>query len=144
MLRMPKSATLLLATVTAGVFCALLIGPAQASVQKQAVINSAVISAAPDYSCYFPITGFYCLAQTLNGHAPLFRSNGSRYMTLPLNDKVKITCYYKGNPSAPWHGDGYMDHVTWENISNPITGHIPDYYVNLDGNTPGQAGIPPC
>jgi hypothetical protein len=103
-----------------------------------------IIPAAPLFTCYFPITGFYCSVQTLNGHAPLFRSSGALYTTLPLNDNVHVSCYYKGNPPAPWKGDGYEDHVIWENIPSPITGHIPDYYINLNNQTPGQAGIPPC
>jgi hypothetical protein len=108
----------------------------------QAARGRPVVS--PDWACYFPISGFYCYAQTLNGQAPLFNSNGSLYTKLPLNDKVKITCFYAGNPPSPWKGDGYMDHVTWENISRPIAGHIPDYYVNLGGNYPWQIGIPKC
>lgn len=108
-------------------------------------LNAAmIVPAAPLFTCYFPITGFYCSAQTLNGHAPLFKSSGALYTTLPLNDNVHISCYYKGNPPSPWKGDGYEDHVIWENISSPITGHIPDYYINLNNQTPGQAGIPPC
>ena len=57
---------------------------------------------------------------------------------------VHVYCYYTGNPPSPYKGDGYQDHVEWENIPSPITGHVPDYYVNFDGQTPAQVGIPLC
>jgi hypothetical protein len=119
-------------------------GTSLAATKEHARPVAMMVTVSPDYTCYFPITGFYCYAQTEHGNAPLFRSSGALYTKLPLNDKVKVTCFYYGNPPAPWKGDGYQDHVTWENIANPITGHIPDYYVNLGNQTPIQAGIPQC
>jgi hypothetical protein len=101
-------------------------------------------AASLDYTCYFPITSpFYCAAHVFAG-APLFKSSGAFDKILPSNDTVHITCFYFGNPPKPYKGDGYQDHVTWENISNPITGHVPDYYVNFDGQTPDQVGLPQC
>lgn len=85
-----------------------------------------------------------CFPHTVNGHAPLFRSDGSLWGTLPLNDEVEVTCWYPGNPPAPWHGDGYQDHVVWVNSVGNFTGHIPDYYINFGGLTPNQVGLPRC
>ncbi len=100
--------------------------------------------AALDYTCYFPVTSpFYCAAHVFSG-APLFKSSGALDQILPSNDKVDISCYYFGNPPKPYKGDGYQDHVTWENISKPISGHVPDYYVNFDGQTPDQVGLSQC
>jgi hypothetical protein len=101
-------------------------------------------AASLDYTCYFPITSpFYCAAHVFKG-APLFKSSGALDEILPSNDTVHVTCYYAGNPPSPYKGDGYQDHVTWENIPNPISGHVPDHYVNFDMQNPGQVGIPPC
>lgn len=85
-----------------------------------------------------------CLPHTQNGNAPLFRSNGSLWGTLPLNDEVEVTCWYRGNPPAPWVGDGYQDHVVWVNAVGNFTGHIPDHYINFGGHTPNQVGLPEC
>ena len=118
---------------------------AAAPAQAHAVARTVTVTVSPNYECYFPIISpFYCDAQTQNGNAPLFTSSGNLDTTLPLNDKVKLTCWYYGNPPSPWKGDGYQDHVTWENISHPITGHIPDHYVNLGDQTPPQIGVPQC
>jgi hypothetical protein len=81
---------------------------------------------------------------TTNGHAPLFRSNGTLWGTLPLNDSVTVTCWYYGNPPSPWHGDGYQDHISWANGVGNFDGHIPDYYINLGGLVPPAYGIPKC
>jgi hypothetical protein len=93
--------------------------------------------AVPDveYSCSGNIfTSFrQCYLQTQNGNAPLFAPNGSLYALLPLNDKVLVTCYYFGNPPAPYAGDGVEDHVVWENTIGNFTGHIPDSYID-EGN----------
>jgi hypothetical protein len=75
--------------------------------------------------------------------APLFKSSGALDEILPANDTVHVTCYYNGNPPKPYKGDGYQDHVNYENIPNSISGHVPDHYVNFDNQTPGQVGIPP-
>jgi hypothetical protein len=115
--------------------------PNVASIPKAASTPNA--AASLDYTCYFPITGFYCAAHVFAG-APLFYSSGALDQILPSNDTVHVTCYYSGNPPYPYKGDGYQDHVNWENISHPISGHVPDYYVNFDGQTPGQVGIPHC
>ena len=100
--------------------------------------------ASLDYNCYFPITSpYYCQAPVFKG-APLFKPSGALDVILPANDKVDVTCYYPGNPPSPYKGDGIWDHVTHENIAHPITGHVPDYYVNFDGQTPAQLGLPRC
>ncbi len=139
-----RAATVLALTGLAGMLGCASAGASLAATARPAPAVAAVAAVSPDYSCYFPITGFYCYAQTKDGNAPLFNPSGGLYTQLPLNDKVKVTCWYYGNPPKPWLGDGYLDHVTWENIAHPITGHIPDPYVNLDGQVPWQAGIPQC
>jgi hypothetical protein len=136
--------TLVMLAGSLGALGALASGTSLAATQEQAHVVAGTAAVSPEYTCYFPITGFYCYAQTQNGNAPLLNPSGSLHTRLPLNDKVKITCWYPGNPPSPWLSDGYMDHVTWENISDPITGHIPDSYVNLGGQDPWQAGIPQC
>jgi hypothetical protein len=113
------------------------------SAPKAVSMQKVAKTASLDYTCYFPISGFYCAAHVFSG-APLFKSSGALYEILPSNDTVHVTCYYSGNPPKPYKGDGYQDHVVWENIPNPISGHVPDYYVNFDKQTPGQVGIPPC
>lgn len=124
-------------------------GTSLAAAQQRAHPVTLKAASAPevaslDYNCYFPITSpFYCAAHVFKG-APLFKSTGALDEILPANDTVHVYCYYTGNPPSPYKGDGYQDHVEWENIAKPITGHVPDYYVNFDGQTPGQVGIPPC
>lgn len=85
-------------------------------------------------------TGRTCVTHVFSG-APLFRSDGSLYEILPANDRVTVTCWYPGNPPSPYSGDGFQDHVSTENIPNPISGHIPDPYVNFGGHTPNQSPI---
>lgn len=118
------------------------------SVTTQAAIKAPVRAGAretatravPDveYSCSgTPNTSSRsCYFQTQDGYAPLFAPNGSLRALLPLNDKVLVTCYYFGNPPAPYAGDGVLDHVTWENTIGSFTGHIPDAYIDEGGDYP--------
>lgn len=96
--------------------------------------------AVPDvlYSCSGIIftASRQCYFQTENGNAPLFAPNGSLHKLLPLNDKVLVTCFYFGNPPAPYLSDGIEDHVVWENTVGDFTGHIPDAYINEGGEAP--------
>lgn len=80
---------------------------------------------------------------TINGNAPLFIS-GYVQESLPRNDKIHVSCWYYGNPPTGYLGDGYQDHVTYENWPYSAAGHIPDAYVDLGGHTPNQVGIPKC
>lgn len=84
-----------------------------------------------------------CNVHTENGNAPLFIT-GFIQESLPLNDSVTVTCYYKGNPPSGYLSDGFQDHVTRENWPFSHSGHIPDAYVNLGGRTPPEAGLPHC
>jgi hypothetical protein len=117
-------------------------GTAQAAIKApvRAGAPAAPTQAAPDveYSCSgTPNTSSRrCYFQTQNGYAPLFAPNGSLHALLPLNDKVLVTCYYYGNPPAPYLGDGVQDHVTWENTIGNFTGHIPDEYIDEGGDYP--------
>jgi hypothetical protein len=137
--------TVITAAGTIGGFAALATGTSLAATTEptRTVAVTQVLSSS--YECFFPIISpFYCNAQTQKGNAPLFDSAGNLYTKLPLNDQVKVTCWYFGTPPSPWKSDGIMDHVTTENISNPIVGHIPDHYVNFGGQVPSDLGMPQC
>ena len=75
---------------------------------------------------------------------PFFLRSGGK-ICLGGNDLVLITCWFTGNPVVG--GDSIQDHVTEENAGglNDI-GHIPDFYIDLNGHNPGDAaiGIPHC
>ena len=68
----------------------------------------------------------------------LYLRNGG---TLPLFswDLVEVTCYYEGATA-----DGYWDHVDWSSRWGADVGHVDDDYVNFDGLTPPEYGIPHC
>jgi hypothetical protein len=58
-------------------------------------------------------------------------------------DLVEISCYYEGTPVA--YGDNYEDHVIKEySGGESLSGHIPDFFINLGDNNPPNVGIPPC
>jgi hypothetical protein len=78
-----------------------------------------------------------CYLQTQNGNAPLYNKYDQVIEYLPLNDKVFVKCYY-------WLYGAIEDHVTWENIPDPLPGHIPDIYINIGGSDPSSLGIPQC
>jgi hypothetical protein len=124
------ASTAALVFVTASMLAA---GGANAATSAPARASVAVVT--PDCSPCFP--------HTKNGHAPLFRHDGSFWGTLPLNDEVEVTCWYLGsNPG--WSSDGYQDHVAWVNSVGAFNGHIPDYYINFGGLTPDAEGLPHC
>lgn len=117
-------------------------GTSQAAVKAptRAGAPAARTQAGPDVQFYCSGTIYrQCYLQTQappkggSGNAPLFAPNGTLHALLPLNDKVLVTCYYFGNPPAPYAGDGVEDHVTWENTIGNYTGHIPDSYID-EGN----------
>jgi len=60
---------------------------------------------------------------------------------------VEITCYYFGQPVA--YGDNYEDHVDavegglGEGNHN-LSGHFPDFFVDLGGNNPPNVNIHYC
>jgi len=135
-----------LAAILAGLSALATGGAAQASgVALHTGASKMRIQAAPDvtYSCSGTPNqpSRRCYFQTkapagYSGHAPLFSPDGSLHLTLPLNDKVLVTCYYFGNPPSSYAGDGIEDHVTWENGVGSYTGHIPDPYINEGNATP--------
>jgi hypothetical protein len=63
------------------------------SAPKAVSMQKVAKTASLDYTCYFPISGFYCAAHVFSG-APLFKSSGALYEILPSNDTVHVTCYY--------------------------------------------------
>lgn len=73
---------------------------------------------------------------------PLFlRTGGVR--CIGGNDLVEITCYYNGSPTV--QGDNYQEHVTKENAGGlSLTGHIPDFFINLDNHNPPAVNIGHC
>jgi hypothetical protein len=95
-------------------------------------------TASPDYAIVVPV-------QTVDSYrAPLYNPSGQLVAKLSAGTTVEVTCYYAGNPPAPYLGDGYMDHVVWVEGRGDFTGHVPDRYVNLGGETPVEYGIPQC
>jgi hypothetical protein len=73
---------------------------------------------------------------------PLFLRAGGTYC-LGGNDLVLITCYYRGTPTV--FNDNIQDHVTRENAGNlSKTGHIPDYFIDLNNHNPADLGIGGC
>ena len=56
---------------------------------------------------------------------------------------VEIGCYYQGQPVV--EGDNFEDHVIKEAAGvDTIVGHIPDFFIALNGNNPPVIGIPHC
>jgi hypothetical protein len=82
---------------------------------------------------------------TVNGYrAPLYNPSNQLVAKLSAGTDIEVTCYYGGNPPSPYLGDGYLDHVVWVQGIGNFTGHVPDVYVNLGGETPPKYGIPVC
>ena len=95
-------------------------------------------TASPDYAIIVPVL-------TVDGYrAPLYDPSGQLVAKLSAGTDIEVTCYYDGNPPAPYLGDGYLDHVVWVQGIGDFTGHVPDVYVNLGGETPQEYGIPVC
>lgn len=99
---------------------------------------SAASAVTPDYEIKVPVI-------TVNSfRAPLYNSNNTLNRKLSQGTTIEVTCYYKANPPSPYVGDGYIDHVVWVQGIGNFTGHVPDAYVNLGGDTPPKFGIPKC
>jgi hypothetical protein len=104
-----------------------------------AIATSVCLSAGPaaaaSYTCVgAPFsTGRYCIAHVF-ALAPLYEPDGVLYTQLDGNTAVKVTCWYKSNGA-------FEDHVTWENIDVPITGHVPDAFVNFDNHNPNSNAV---
>jgi hypothetical protein len=76
-----------------------------------------------------------CMAPVLHDGTRLFRPDGTLYTTLRAGTQVTVTCYYKD-------GNGnFQDHVTDEDIPNPITGHIADVSIDFGGHDPDEPPI---
>ena len=96
------------------------------------------MAVTPDYSA--TVT-----TQNVDGReAPVYNPNGSFATSLRPGTEVVVTCYYFGNPPAPYVGDGYQDHIDLIVGIGYQVGHIPDPYVNLGDRTPPEYGIPEC
>lgn len=71
----------------------------------------------------------------------LLRAGGVR--CIRGNELVEISCFFQGNPIVG--GDDFQDHVIEEDAGGvAFVGHIPDFYINLGGQTPNNSGIPGC
>ena len=113
-------------------------GPGFAATGGQTRPPVAAAAITSDYSVTVPV-------QNVDGReAPLFNPSGSLATLLRSGTRVAVTCYYFGNPPAPYAGDGYQDHVDLVIGIGYQVGHIPDRYVNLGGRTPPEYGIPEC
>lgn len=113
-------------------------GPGLAATGGQARASAVSAAITPDYTVTVPV-------QNVDGReAPLFNPSGSLYTLLRSGTRVAVTCYYFGNPPAPYAGDGYQDHVDLVIGIGYAVGHVPDRYVNLGGRTPPEYGIPEC
>lgn len=115
-------------------------GPAHASAPVSQTATSA--RSFLEWSCFgkpHQLGSRYCFFQTENGHAPLYYPNNTLAGFLPLNDKVKLTCYY-------FIGNTIEDHVTWTQFTGYFTGHIPDFFINEGGSAPwaAPAQLPQC
>ncbi len=75
-----------------------------------------------------------------NGNSPVpffLRSGG--FSCIRDNELVEITCWFR-NPDG-----SIQDHVIQEDAGGrKDPGHIPDVFINLGGNNPGDIGIPLC
>jgi len=103
-------------------------------------------AAAAGYSCSGPkFTAERVCTAPVAGDAPLFTPSNKLWVLLSVGTVVTVTCWYYGS-SAGYENDGFEDHVTHEDMPNPITGHIPDDYVNFNDNFPDgdTVGLPQC
>jgi hypothetical protein len=131
-------------------------GYAATTAQAHAVARSApaVPFTPTSVRCTTPGHANPCWATTQNAHdggpygcsyphgVPLFLRRGGVHC-LGGNDLVEISCYYHGSPTV--HGDNYQDHVIAEDAGRTrLTGHIPDFFVNLDHHNPPAVHIHPC
>jgi len=111
-----------------------------AAVASAAAPPSATTTNLNSYSC----GDDYCFANTNSRlDAPLFLPNGTLYAILLPGTRVEVTCWYAGSSSG-WLSDGYEDHVVWVSPLGNFTGHIPDYYVDFNGQYPWQVGLDKC
>jgi hypothetical protein len=109
-----------------------------ASTPGAAHTSTASAPVSADYAIVVPV-------ETVDGYrAPLFNSSGTLVAKLAAGTLVEVTCYYDGSPPAPYLSDGYLDHVVWVSSIGDFTGHVPDDYVNLGGDTPPEYGVPKC
>ena len=113
---------------------------------------AAVADPPTSVRCTTPGHSNPCWATTMNksdggrfgcpDRVPLYLRRGGE-KCIGGNVLVLIGCFYHGNPVA--FGDDYQDHVTAEYAGREHdTGHIPDYFINLDRHNPPDVHIPPC
>ncbi len=139
-----------LSLVTAGAGSAATVAPAHSVAQT----TLAVPANPTSVRCTTAGHANPCWATTENAHdggpygcsypigVPLFLRSGGVHC-LGGNDLVEISCYYSGSPTVG--GDSFQDHVISEDAGKTnLTGHIPDFFINLDNNNPKKVGIPAC
>jgi hypothetical protein len=106
--------------------------------QAHTAASASTAAVTPDYSATVTV-------QNVDGReAPVYDPSGEFGTSLRPGTQVVVTCYYLGNPPAPYVGDGYQDHIDLIIGIGYWVGHIPDRYVNLGGRTPPQYGVPEC
>lgn len=137
----------------------MLVASSPASADGTAAQTTSAMTALPSTSnrCVnqFHTVSNGCWATTLNAGlgnqgcpngVPLFLRSGGK-VCIGGNDLVLITCWFTGNPAVG--GDTFQDHVVAENSGSlRDVGHIPDFYINLNGHFPNalefRPNIPPC
>jgi hypothetical protein len=105
---------------------------------------------SPPNQCVNPGHTIPCWARTRNpgvgnqgcaGSSPVpffLRSGG--ISCIRSNESVKISCFYQGNPVIDH--DGLQDHVIQEDGgARKDDGHIPNAFIDLDGNLPNSPAI---
>jgi hypothetical protein len=157
--RTPRSIITAIAVAAAAAALSLVgVGAASAAPAAPAHVAAHAAAAAPanptSVRCTSPGHANPCWATTENAHSggpygcsypigvPLFLRTGGVHC-LGGNDLVEISCYYSGSPTVGT--DSFQDHVISEDAgSTNLTGHIPDFFINLNNNNPGNVGIHPC
>jgi hypothetical protein len=130
------------ATMTIGALAGLSFASAGTGLAASDADTHASADAAPALEPAYSAT---VRTQNVDGReAPVYDPNGMFGTSLRPGTQVVVTCYYFGNPPAPYVGDGYQDHIDLIVGIGYWVGHIPDRYVNLGDRTPPEYGIPQC
>jgi len=142
----------------AGVFTLSTAGVGSAATAVPAAATAHAVVAAPasptSVRCLPSYPGVDCWAFTqdpanagaafcpANSPVPLLlRAGGTR--CIRSDELVEISCFFQGTPNV--NGDNFQDHVIEEDAGGTaFVGHIPDFFINLAGNTPRMIGIPGC
>jgi hypothetical protein len=120
-----------------------LIGAVTATLGTAGVLaGTGVASAASVHPAYFNCTGAAGpgVCTDVNSSTTMWLPNNTPKGTLPPQSGIEVTCWYPRNG-----GDGYWDHVVWEQQFGYATGHVADDAVNFNGQTPNNVpGLHRC